>query len=351
MRVGLIGCGGIANIHMGAYKRIKGVEVVAVCDLNIGRAKSLAKKFRVGKVYRDYVNMVEAEQLDLVDVCTPVSTHAKIVIHVSRFVPAIFVEKPMALSVQECDEIIGEIRRRGTKLCVGHNQLFLPTIQKAKALVDSGRFDLLSFKTVVKEDYEFLRAYGWLAPWAVTPEQKGVIWESCCHLAYLHLHFLPNIVEVYAVGNKVKYPVYDDFAVLLKTADNRFGIIELSWLSKETEILYELRDKSGRRLEIYRDFDYMVEKVEKPPYNVWYTLHNILVDEGRVLKKWIKYGIRYLKNGKTLSTYLLLNGFIESIEKNAQPPVTPEDGKRTITLLETIEKSLNGNKLMTMLQS
>ncbi|MEM3769700.1 MAG: Gfo/Idh/MocA family oxidoreductase [Candidatus Bathyarchaeia archaeon] len=351
MKVGLIGCGGIANIHMGAYKRIKDVEVTAVCDLNLDRAKGLAKKFGVEKVFGDYMDMVEAEQLDLVDVCTPVSTHAKIVIDVSRDVPAVFVEKPMALSVQECDEIIEEIRRRGTKLCVGHNQLFLPTIQRAKALVDSGSFDLLSFKTVVKEDYEFLRAHGWLAPWAVAPEQKGVLWESCCHLAYLHLHFLPNIVEVYAVGNKVKYPVYDDFAVLLRTADSRFGIIELSWLSKETEISYELRDKTGRRLEIYRDFDYLIEKMEKPPYNVWYTFRNVLVDEGRVLKKWIKYGVRYLKNGKTLPIYILLNEFIESIKKDTQPPVTPEDGKQTIALLECIEKSLDSNKPMAMLQS
>jgi len=344
MKVGLIGCGGIANIHMGAYKRIKDVEVVAVCDLNIERAKILAKKFGVRRVFDDYVSMVESEKLDLVDVCTPVSTHAKIVIDVSEVVPAVFVEKPMALSVQECDEIIGAIKRHGAKLCIGHNQLFLPTVQKAKSLVDSGSFDLLSFRTVVKEDYEFLKAHGWLAPWAVTPEQKGVLWESCCHLAYLHLHFLPNIVEVYAVGNKVKYPVYDDFAVLLKTADGRFGIIELSWLSKETEISYELRDKTGRRIEIYRDYDYFVEKTEKPPYNVWHVLRHIFVDENRILKKWVKYGIRYFKKGKILPTYLLLRGFIESIEKDSPPPVLPEDGKKTIALLEAIEKSLDRSK-------
>jgi len=348
MKVGLIGCGGIANIHMGAYKRIKNVEVVAVCDLNIEKAKILAKKFGVRRVFDDYVSMVESEKLDLVDVCTPVSTHAKIIIDVSEVVPAVFVEKPMALSVQECDEIIGAIKRHGTKLCIGHNQLFLPTVQKAKSLVDSGSFDLLSFRTIVKEDYEFLKAHGWLAPWAVTPEQKGVLWESCCHLAYLHLHFLPNIVEVYAVGNKVKYPVYDDFAVLLKTADDRFGIIELSWLSKETEISYELRDKTGRRIEIYRDYDYFAEKSEIPPYNIRYTIRSFLVDEKRILKKWIKYGLRYFRGGKMLSTYLLISSFINSIKKDTAPPVSPEDGKETIALLECIEKSLNESKLIAL---
>jgi len=341
MKVGLIGCGGISHIHMESYKHIRNVEVAALCDLNGERAKSLAKRFGVKKTFENYLDMVESENLDLVDICTPVSTHAKIICDVTKVVPAVFVEKPMALSVSECEEIIGEINRRGTKLCIGHNQLFLPTIQKAKSLVDSGNFDLLSFRTVVKENFEFLRNHGWLAPWAVTPKQRGVIWESCCHLAYLQLRFLPNIVEVYAVGNKVKYPVYDDFAVLLRTDDGRYGIIELSWLSKETEISYELRDKSGRRVEIYRDFDYLVEKAEIPPYNAWYVIRNFLADEGRIFKKWIRYGLRYLRRGKILPTYLLIRSFIESIEKDLPPPVTPEDGKKTITLLESIVKSLN----------
>jgi predicted dehydrogenase len=348
MKVGLIGCGGIANIHMKAYERMEDVEVVAFCDLNLDRAKSLAKKFRGEKVFDNYMDMIEAEKLDLVDVCTPVSTHAKMVIDISKVVPAIFVEKPMARSVSECEEIIKAVRKHGTKLCIGHNQLFIPTIQKAKSLVDSGNFDLFSFRTVVKENFEFLKAHGWLAPWAVTPEQRGVIWESCCHLAYLHLHFLPNIVEVYAVGSKVKYPVYDDFAVLLRTEDMRFGIIELSWLAKETEISYELRDKTGRRMEIYRDFDYYIEKSETPPYNVRYAVRNFLVDEERVLRKWVKYGLRYLRRGNALSTYLLIKGFIESNKKDLPSPVSPEDGKKTIALLECIEKSLDQSKPVAM---
>ena len=348
MRVGLIGCGGISRIHLEAYKRIKNVEVVALCDLRIERAKDLAKKFQVERIFENYMDMIESEKLDLIDICTPVSTHTQIVCDVAKMVPAVFVEKPMARSVAECDEIIKNVKKHGTKLCIGHNQLFLPTIQKAKSLIDSGNFDLFSFRTTVKENYEFLKNHGWLAPWAVTPKQRGVIWESCCHLAYLHLRFLPNITEVYAVGNKVKYQVYDDFAVLLRTADGRFGIIELSWLSKETEISYELRDKTGRRIEIYRDFDYFVEKTEKPPYNVWHVIQNFFVDEKRIVKKWINYGLRYIKHGKSLPTYLLISSFINSIEKDLPPPVPPEDGKKTIALLECIEKSLNESKLVTL---
>jgi hypothetical protein len=151
-------------------------------------------------------------------------------------------------------------------------------------------------------------------------------------------------MEVYAVGSKVKYPVYNDFAVLLRTDDGRFGIIELSWLAKETEISYELRDKTGRRIGIYRDFDYFIEKSETPPYNVRYAVRNFLVDEERVLRKWVKYGLRYIKGGNALPTYLLIKGFIESNKKDLPPPVSPEDGKKTIALLECIEKSIDESK-------
>jgi predicted dehydrogenase len=300
--------------------------------------------FEVKKVYTDYMKMVEAEKPDLVDVCTPVTTHLRILCDLIEAVPAIIVEKPMALNVSECEEIIKKARKHGTKLCIGHNQIFLPTIQRAKSFVDSGDFDLLSLKTVVKEDFEFLKAHKWAADWNVSPKYRGIIWESCCHLAYLQLHFLPNIIEVYAVGNKVKYPVYDDFAVILRTKDKRYGIIELSWLSKETEITYELRDKSGKCLEIYRDYDYLVEKKEVPPYNMYYVAKNFIVDEKRILKKWIRYGLRYIRRGRILPTYFLIRSFINSIEKDLPPPVSPEDGKKTIALLECIEKSLNESK-------
>jgi UDP-N-acetylglucosamine 3-dehydrogenase len=133
MNVGLIGCGGIAPSHLKVYKNLKDVNVVAVCDLNIEKAKHLASQYKVKNYYENYWDMIEKEELDLVDVCTPVSTHAKIICDISHTVPAILVEKPMALSVYECDEIIKIIEKYKTKLCVGHTQIFSPNIQKAKA--------------------------------------------------------------------------------------------------------------------------------------------------------------------------------------------------------------------------
>ena len=344
MKVGLIGCGGIAPSHIKVYQGMNNVKVVGLCDLNLAKAKNLAAEFKIKKTFQNYWDMFENEELNLVDICTPVSTHARIVCDAAKAVPAILVEKPMALSVSECDKMIKEVKKHGSKLCVGHNQIFSPHIQKAKALVDSGAFNLLSFSTVQKESFELLRAHNLAPAWNVRPEQKGIIWEVCCHLAYLQLHFLPDLREVYAVGGKVKYPVYDDFAVFLRAGGQRFGIIELSWVAKETEIVYELRDSAGKRLQIYRDFDYFLEKSETPPFSVGGVVRNFFVDEKRILRKWVRFGLSYFRKRKILPTFNLISNYIKSIEKDLPPPVSPEDGRNTINLLECIEKSLDKNR-------
>jgi predicted dehydrogenase len=340
IKVGIIGCGGIAPTHIRVYKSLKDVELISLCDLNMEKAKNLAAKFRVKKVYNNYWDMFEKENLDLVDICTPVSTHAQLVCDAAKVVPAILLEKPMALNISECDRMINHVKKHGSKLCIGHSQLFSPHIRKAKSLVDSGDFNLLCFSTIQKESFEILRKYNLAPAWNVSPEQKGIIWEVCCHLAYLQLHFLPDIKEVYAVGDRVKYPVYDDFAVLLRAKGQRFGLIELSWLSRETETIYELRDTAGRRLQIHWEFDYSLEKLEEPPFTVSKVIRNFVVDEKRILQKWFQFAACYFRKRKLLPTFRLICDYIEAIKKDWPPPVPPEDGRNTIKLLDCIERSL-----------
>jgi predicted dehydrogenase len=343
MKVGIIGCGGIAPYHIGSYKKIRDVEIVGLCDLNIERANVLAKKFNIENTYSNYWDMFE-KGLDYVDICTPVSTHAKIVCDAAEAVPSILVEKPMALSVAQCDEMIKKIHKTGTNLCIGHTQLFSEHIQKAKRIVDNENFNLHAFSTTLKANFETMRKFDYVPPWNITPEQGGIIWEVCAHHAYLQLHFLPDIKEVYAVGGKVKYPVFDDFAVLLRTESDSFGIIELSWVLREFEVVYELRNAAGRRIKIFWEHDYMTELSEEPPFTVPSVARNIYVDEKRLLQKWIRFGTCSLKKRRLLPSFNLITQYIESIRKDLPPPVTPEQGRQTINLLESIKKSLTEKK-------
>lgn len=201
MRIGVIGCGGIAPLHIRVYQRLKDVEVVSLCDLNQERTKTLANRFKIEKTYKDYWEMFEKEKLDMVDICTPVTTHLRIACDAAKAVPAILMEKPMALNVAQCDEIIKEVNKNNAKLCIGHNQIFSPRVQAAKQIIESGNFTLNCFSTIQKESFEILKEYDMAPPWNVAPEQKGIIWEVCCHLAYLQLHFLPDIKSMLLVAN------------------------------------------------------------------------------------------------------------------------------------------------------
>lgn len=349
MKVGIIGCGHIANAHLKVYKNLKNVDVVGVCDLNLELAKKTSSRFGVKNVYKDYNDLFDVKDLDMVDICTPIATHGRIACDAAKEVPAILVEKPMALSVSECDNIINATKKYGSKLCVVHQQLFLPSVEHATSLIDNGDYDLLSFKTTQKESFEVLKKNKLAADWMVAPQQNGILWEVCSHLAYLQLHFLSDITEVHAIGNKTKYPVHDHFFVLLKSKDHRFGMIELSWVTKETEVYYEICDSTGKKAQIYRNFDQFLENdAEYAPYSVGGVLRGFLTDEKRVLKKWGRFGANYFKGNKLISHFKLMSKFLESIEQDLPSPVTPEDGRKTIQLLESIRESLNTQRPVTV---
>ena len=344
INVGLIGCGGIANLHMRVFKSMKNVNVVGVCDLNTDRAKETAHKFRVERVFKDYNDLFELKDLGLVDICTPISTHARITCDAAKVVPAILVEKPMALSVAECNDVINTIKRYGSRLCISHQQIFLPSIERIKSITDQKEFNLLTVTTRQKESFELLKAHKLAADWMVAPQQGGILWEVCTHLAYLQLHFLQDVTEVYAIGSKVKYPVYDNFAVFLRTDKKAFGLIDLSWTSNETEIVYEICGTGGRKFQAYRDFDYFTENKAYPPLNVSGVAKGFLVDQKRTLQKWAKFGVNYVQNRKMMPHFKLFTKYLESIEKDMPAPITPEEGRKTINLLEHIKRSLDENR-------
>lgn len=259
IKIGLVGCGRVSEIHMSAYRHIPEADVVAVSDINLERAKAFAKKHKIPKAYDDALKLFELKDLNFVDVCTPISTHAKLACEAAEHGQNIFLEKPMARTSKECDQIIHEIAKNKVKLCICHNQLFLPTVMQAKAMVDSGNFPLAYFKVLVRESAELIGAPNWI----MTPEQGGALWETGAHAAYLQLHFLKNIDKVWAVGEKISHTVPDHFTIMLINSQKTIGIIEISWLAKKEEELFEFISTNGRKIEI-RNYNFFLEFTEKP---------------------------------------------------------------------------------------
>jgi predicted dehydrogenase len=338
MNVGLVGCGRVSEIHMNAYRKIPEVKVVAVSDINLERARVFAQKHKIRKVYGETFKLFELKDLDFVDICTPISTHAKLACEAAKYGHNIFLEKPMARNSKECDQIINEISKTKVKLCVCHNQLFLPTVLQVKKIIESGDFPLSYFKISIKESAQLIGAPSWV----ITPEHGGALWESGAHAAYLQLHFLKKVNKVWAIGEKMQNPTYDHLVIMLINPNQTIGIIEISWLATKVEDTFEFIDSTGRKIEIV-NYNFLLDYPAKREANL---LEGFYRDQKQVIKKWMKFFLFNARNRELrdcLPQYVLLTKFIESIKDDKDPPVTPVEGRRTVRLMEYIEDSLNKN--------
>lgn len=335
MNVGLIGCGRIAMDHAMIYRQIPNTSLVAVSDVDLQRAKLFAGKNGVDKVFTDYSDLLEMKDLDFVDVCTPPSAHANIVCSAAESGHNALVEKPMALSTIECDRMIQTVKKHGVSLCVCHNQIFFPAMRRAKELMDSGAYDLVSFRTSVKENPALYS----VPAWNTSQKEKGIIWEVGCHPAYLQLHFLKDITEVYAVGNRVRHGVFDEFSVVLRTSGRAYGIIEVSWLARQTEKIYEFNCADGKHAFM----------ISPPPtanrgYEILLERPGITESSGfgSELRKFLQHFVkRETSLGYFVGHFSLISSYVKSLTDGSSPPVQPEEGKKAVRLLERVEESLN----------
>lgn len=140
-RVGIIGCGGIANgKHMPSVKQLKDVEIVAFCDIIEEKAIKAAKDFGVedAKVYTDYKELLKDETIDAVHVLTPNRSHSFITIDALKADKHVICEKPMAKTYAEAAEMVKTANETGKLLTIGYQTRQFPTSQYLKKAVENG---------------------------------------------------------------------------------------------------------------------------------------------------------------------------------------------------------------------
>ena len=123
VRVGVIGCGGIANKkHMPALKKLPNVEMVAFCDVVEERAVKAKADFGTpdAKVYTDYKQLLEDKTIDVVHVCTPNRSHSFITVDALESGKHVMCEKPMAINTAEAEKMLDAAKRTGKKLTIGY---------------------------------------------------------------------------------------------------------------------------------------------------------------------------------------------------------------------------------------
>lgn len=140
-RVGIIGCGGISNgKHMPSLATVGNVEMVAFCDIIVERAEAAAKKFgkEDAKVYADYRDLLAREDIDVVHVCTPNSSHCEISVAALEAGKHVMCEKPMAMNYADARKMVEVSKATGKKLTIGYNTRYLKEYQLARRLIKNG---------------------------------------------------------------------------------------------------------------------------------------------------------------------------------------------------------------------
>lgn len=136
-RLALVGGGGIAASHLESIARMNMLQAVAIADVREERARELAGQYGIS-AYTDYKRMIEAEKPDIAIITLPHFLHRDAAVFAAEHGCHVLLEKPMALNVGECDDIIAAVNRHSVTLMVGHTQHYIRENIEAKKWIDSG---------------------------------------------------------------------------------------------------------------------------------------------------------------------------------------------------------------------
>jgi len=192
MRIGFIGCGGIAGAHVSRLSKMEDVDFVAFCDVVKEKAQAFSSKLG-GSVYEDFHDMIRAESLDVVYICLPPFAHSdEVQVSAERGIN-IFIEKPIALSLKLADEMVRAVRKAGVRSQVGYLLRFGAGVERAKELISSGKAGDIS---VVQGKY-FCNFIGG-AWWRDREKSGGQLVEQSTHLYDAVRYLCGDVERIYA---------------------------------------------------------------------------------------------------------------------------------------------------------
>jgi UDP-N-acetylglucosamine 3-dehydrogenase len=345
-KVGIVGCGFIAKKrHIPGFLRLKrNVVVQSVCDLNQSLATSVAREFGIPKSYSDLAEMIQKENLDIVDICTPPQAHAPLAIEAMEKGCHVLLEKPMALKVSDCDQMNNVAQRCGSKLCIIHNEIFRPPFLKARELVANGNIGKLTgmrwCRLTHKDEYMSIENH-----W-VHRLPGGVLGETGPHAVYTSLVFLKNIRNVDICAKKTleySWVPYDYFNIVLEGENITSSIV----ISHSNDCFVADVDLFGTKGVLKVDLQSMLlirygVSETKPLRLALSSLNTIAQTLKGVTSNAAKVMLgRQRVLSRARGHDVVIERFVNSVINDQRPPVTGEEGQETVRVMELITKKFH----------
>ena len=342
MKYAIIGCGRISTNHIKACLE-NNITINAVCDLIPENMESLLKKHNLEgnteiKRYTDYKKMLKDIKPDLVAIATESGNHARIALDCIDSGCNLIIEKPIALSMTDADEIVKRGKEKNVKVCACHQNRFNISIQHIRHAIESGRFGKMSHGTIHvrwnrNEDY-YTQA-PWRGTWA---QDGGALMNQCIHgIDILRWMMGDEIEEVFAFTKNQFHPYIEaeDLGVaVVKFKNGALGTIEGTtnvFPKNLEETLYLFGEKGtvkagGKSLNAIEHWQF-ADKQEVDSH----------LEEGFYEEVTNVYG-----NGHT-SVYA---DMVEAIRDDREPYITAEDGRRALELVLAVYKSSRTNHVV-----
>lgn len=214
IRAAIIGCGSYGAEHAKFLSVYAGVKLHAVADIDGARAEDFKKKYGAGYATTDVSRLWADPELDAVWICTQHHTHAPLAEAAAAAGKHFFLEKPLAITLKDCNRIVDAVERTGVTAAAGFKLRFFPAVIAAKKFLTK---PTLTVAQVIDDHWpaEF---------WANDPIQGGGnVLSQGCHImdTVLHLHAAPP-VRVYAAGGNLYHPsrdIVDVAAITVTFAD------------------------------------------------------------------------------------------------------------------------------------
>jgi predicted dehydrogenase len=345
LRTALIGCGKVGQTHAAALSTLPASEFVAVCDASPDRAGAFAVRYGT-RAYTEVGAMLAGSAVQAVTIATPHPLHAGAAIEAARTGVHVLIEKPMAVSLADCDAMLAAAREAGVKLGVISQRRLYEPVRRVKAAIDAGKIGrpvLGVFQMYSWRDPAYYRSDPWRGRWDT--EGGGVLVNQSPHQLDLLQWFLGELEEVSGYWANLNHPgieVEDTAVAVIRFRGGGLGSIITS-VSQRPGLFTKVHvhGSNGASVGVETDrgatFIAGVSAIAEPPLNDVWTIPG---EEHLLATFQAEDRARFAEiDAATYYHRLQIADFLQSVLEDRDPQVTGVDGRKVVALFEAIYRS------------
>jgi predicted dehydrogenase len=331
LSIGLIGAGRMGAYHVETWERVPDGQLVAVAEPDESVARA-----RIGRRPIDWVGdyrwLLERADVDAVCICAPSAQHARIALDAIAAGKHVFVEKPIAVALEDGLRMAAAARQAGVKLMVGHVERFNPAVGKLAELIDEGRIGRV------------FRAHATrVGPLPIRIQDTGVAIDLATHdLDLMQFVLGRDITSIYAEGSRCVHPSQEDMiSCLLRFGeDGPQGLLDVNWLTPEKRREMTIIGEGGMLSASYLTQDVWFTESTGAPTG-WSELARIRCDaEGAA----IRFALPRVE-----PLQAELQAFARCVLDDTPEPVSAQDGCRALAAALAVRDSAAHSRPITLL--